>query len=87
MASSRNVAVLVGSLRKGSINRNVARALIELEPASLPLGIVEIGQLPVYNQDGDASHLSSGPLFANESARRTHSSLSPRDTIVRCQPR
>ncbi len=49
------VAVLVGSLRKDSINRKVAHAFIELAPSSLKLEIIEIGQLPLYNQDGDAN--------------------------------
>ena len=53
MCAARNVAVLVGSLRKDSINRKVAHALVELAPASLKLDIVEIGQLPLYNQDSD----------------------------------
>jgi chromate reductase len=48
-----DVAVIVGSLRKDSINRKVANALVELAPAGLKLGIVEIGQLPIYNQDAD----------------------------------
>jgi chromate reductase len=55
MASPRYVVVLVGSLRKDSINRKVAHALIELAPASLKPEIVEIGQLPLYNQDNDAN--------------------------------
>jgi chromate reductase, NAD(P)H dehydrogenase (quinone) len=49
------VAVLVGSLRKESINRKVANALIELAPPSLSAAIVEIGGLPFYNQDDEAS--------------------------------
>jgi chromate reductase, NAD(P)H dehydrogenase (quinone) len=53
MAKTINVAVIVGSLRKGSINRMVANTLIELAPADLKLGIVEIGQLQLYNQDLD----------------------------------
>ena len=51
MAKTYTVAVLVGSLRKGSINRHVANALAELAPSSLKLSIVEIGDLPHYNQD------------------------------------
>jgi chromate reductase len=47
------VAVIVGSLRKDSINRKVANALAELAPASLKLVIVEIGDLPLCNQDDD----------------------------------
>ena len=47
----KDVAVFVGSLRKDSFNRKMARALIDLAPMSLSLQIVEIGQLPLYNQD------------------------------------
>jgi chromate reductase len=48
-----NVGVLVGSLRKASFNGMLANALIALAPSSLKLDIVEIGQLPFYNQDID----------------------------------
>jgi chromate reductase, NAD(P)H dehydrogenase (quinone) len=54
MASSHTVAVLVGSLRKDSWNRKLANALQELAPDTLKLALVEIGQLPLYNQDADA---------------------------------
>jgi chromate reductase len=53
MATTRSVAVLVGSLRKASFNRRTALALAKLAPASLRLEIVEIGQLPHYDQDAD----------------------------------
>jgi chromate reductase len=53
MKNTHNVAVFVGSLRKGSFNRQIARALAELAPAELKLEIVEIGHLPLYNQDSD----------------------------------
>jgi chromate reductase, NAD(P)H dehydrogenase (quinone) len=46
-----NVCVLVGSLRKASFNRKLAKALISLAPSSMKLDIVEIGQLPLYNED------------------------------------
>jgi len=55
MAAIHNVAVLVGSLRKDSINRKVANTLIEVAPKSLKLGIVEIAHLPIYNQDDDST--------------------------------
>ena len=57
--SQRNaidVVVVVGSLRKDSINRKVANALIEVAPPELDLSIAEIGQLPLYNQDADNDH-------------------------------
>lgn len=47
------VAVLVGSLRKASLNRLTADALIKLAPEGLALEIVEIADLPLYNQDLD----------------------------------
>ena len=47
------VAVFVGSLREASWTRKVAKALIALAPSSLELEILEIGQLPLYNQDFD----------------------------------
>ena len=53
MEKTLDVAVIVGSLRKDSINRKVANALSELAPAALKLTIVEIGQLSMYNQDLD----------------------------------
>jgi chromate reductase len=55
MATIHDVAVLVGSLRKDSINRKVANALSDVAPPSLKLRIVEIGHLPIYNQDGDSN--------------------------------
>ena len=51
MANPHDVAVIVGSLRKESFNRKMARAMIATAPPSLKLEIVEIGQLPHYNQD------------------------------------
>ena len=51
MAATRNVAVIVGSLRKESFNRKMARALVAIAPPPLKLEIVEIGQLPLYNAD------------------------------------
>ncbi|MCW5577698.1 MAG: NAD(P)H-dependent oxidoreductase [Dokdonella sp.] len=50
---AHDIAVIVGSLRKESFNRKFARVLIDLAPASLRMQIVEIGALPLYNQDLD----------------------------------
>ncbi|MEJ5862678.1 NAD(P)H-dependent oxidoreductase [Pseudomonas farsensis] len=51
MSQVYSVAVVVGSLRKDSYNRKVARALSELASSSLALKIIEIGDLPLYNED------------------------------------
>ncbi|MGE5649619.1 MAG: NADPH-dependent FMN reductase [Bacillota bacterium] len=53
MGTQKNVAIFVGSLRKESLNRKMAHALIGLAPPSLKMEIVEIGGLPLYNQDFD----------------------------------
>ena len=53
MSTQWNVAVLVGSLRKGSYTRMIANELIANAPNNLALEIVEIGNLPLYNQDLD----------------------------------
>ncbi len=50
---AKKIGVIVGSLRKESFNRKMANNLIELAPDSLKLEIIEIGHLPLYNQDLD----------------------------------
>ena len=52
---SRKVAVIVGSLRKESLNRKMGNALASMAPAGLQLEIVEIGHLPLFNQDTEAN--------------------------------
>lgn len=47
------IAVIVGSLRKGSLSRRAAHALAAQAPAGIGLEIVEIGQLPLYDPDLD----------------------------------
>lgn len=49
------IAIIVGSLREGSINRKVARSICGLRGENLECSMVEIGDLPLYNQDYDAN--------------------------------
>jgi chromate reductase len=51
----RKVAVVVGSLRKGSYNRKMALAMEKLAPPSLKLGIIEIRDLALYDEDLEAA--------------------------------
>ena len=51
--SQINIAVVVGSLRKDSFNGQLARALAKLAPANFNFKYIEIGDLPLYNQDHD----------------------------------
>jgi chromate reductase len=55
MSPERNVAVLVGSLRKASFSRKMALALAAVAPETLKLRIVEIGDLPSYNEDEETA--------------------------------
>src|SRR5687767_15194205 len=54
MARTR-IAVVVGSLRRDSINRKLANALATLVPADFELVQLRIDDLPLYNQDDDAN--------------------------------
>src|SRR5438270_1292616 len=49
------IGVFVGSLRKESYNLKIAKALITLAPETLSLEIVNIGDLPLYNEDLEKS--------------------------------
>ena len=49
------IAIIVGSLREGSINRKVARSICALRNDNLDCSMIEIGDLPLYNQDLDAN--------------------------------
>ncbi len=48
------IAIIVGSLRKDSLNRKVARSICALRGDNLDCSMIEIGDLPLYNQDHDA---------------------------------
>jgi chromate reductase len=63
MPAPVDVAILVGSLRKESFSRKTAKALMTLAPASLQMEIVEIGNLPLYNQDDDANPPAASAAF------------------------
>ena len=57
------VGVFVGSLRKGSYAKAIAVWLKENSPENLELELVEIGQLPFYNQDFDSDSPASFTAF------------------------
>ncbi|UTY57544.1 NADPH-dependent FMN reductase [Massilia sp. erpn] len=76
--ADKKIAVLVGSLRKESLNRKFAQELIAQAPAGLQLEIVEIGDLGLFNQDLD----ETGPLPAVWTAFRTKLKASDAILIV-----
>jgi chromate reductase len=52
--SQYQIAVVVGSLRQDSINRRLATAIARLAPPEFSFRQLQIGDLPLYNQDDDA---------------------------------
>src|SRR4051794_36415624 len=62
-----HVAVLVGSLRADSVNRQIAESLRELAPADTVIEIVEgLGDLPFYNEDLDGDGVSAAVAHVRE---------------------
>jgi chromate reductase len=53
------IAVIVGSLRRDSFNRKLASAIVKLAPSEFSFKQVQIGDLPLYNQDDDANQAES----------------------------
>ena len=51
MSKSRHIGVIVGSLREGSFSRKLAKALMARTPDGFTSEIIEIGDLPLYNED------------------------------------
>jgi chromate reductase len=49
------IAVIVGSLRRDSFNRKIASAMAKLAPPAFSFEQLQIGGLPLYNQDDDAN--------------------------------
>ena len=49
------VAVIVGSIRKESINKKLARALAKLAEGKLVFDTVQIDDLPLFNQDNETN--------------------------------
>jgi chromate reductase len=51
----RQIGYIVGSLRKESINRKLANAVVRLGPPDFSFKELRIGDLPLYDQDQDNS--------------------------------
>ncbi len=60
------IGILVGSLRKESFNRKVANILIQLAPKSLDMAIIDISQLPFFNQDEEPTPPDAWVTFRKE---------------------
>jgi chromate reductase, NAD(P)H dehydrogenase (quinone) len=60
------IAIIVGSLREASLNRKVARSICAIRGDNLDCSMVEIGNLPLYNQDLDANPPEEWVRFRKE---------------------
>ena len=74
------IAIVVGSLREGSINRKIARSMCAMRGDGLECRMVEIGDLPLYNQDYDS--LPEQP----EAYVRFRGEIAKADGILFCTP-
>lgn len=54
-----NIATIVGSLRAASFNREFAEALVKLAPSDFAFTNIQIGDLPLYDQDQDGDQAPS----------------------------
>lgn len=57
--SQYQIAVVIGSLRKDSFNRQLANAIVKLAPSEFDFKQLDISDLPLYNQDDDAQQAAS----------------------------
>ena len=72
------IAIIVGSLRKESLNRKVARSICAIRYDNLDCSMVEIGDLPLYNQDNDAN--------PPEQYERFRKQVAEADGVLFCSP-
>jgi chromate reductase len=75
---SHRIAIIVGSLRKDSLNRKVARSICGLRGDNLQCSMLEIGGLPLYNQDLDTDPPEQWTRFRDEVAAA--------DGVLFCSP-
>ena len=62
------IAVVVGSLRRDSLNQKFANAIVKLAPDEFSFSVVKIDDLPLYNQDDDANPSESVKRLKSELA-------------------
>ncbi|PVX78993.1 NADPH-dependent FMN reductase [Paraburkholderia unamae] len=72
------IAVVVGSLRKDSFNRQLAHAVTSLAPADFTFDYLDIGVLPLYSQEYDADY--------PEAARRFKQQIEAADALLFVTP-
>jgi chromate reductase len=64
--SGFEIAMVVGSLRRDSLNRKLANGIAKLAPAEFSFKQVQIGDLPLYNQDDDGNQSTAVKRLKSE---------------------
>jgi len=72
------IAIIIGSLRKDSLNRKVARSICALRDDNLDCSMIEIGDLPLYNQDLDSDPPGQWTRFRQQ--------IAASDGVLFCSP-
>ncbi len=72
------IAIIIGSLRKDSLNRRVARSICALRNDNLDCSMIEIGDLPLYNQDLDSDPPGQWTRFRQQ--------IAASDGVLFCSP-
>lgn len=64
------IGVVVGTLRKESFSRKWAKNIVELLPEGFEVEFLEIGNLPLYNEEYDANSPAEYTTFRESVARQ-----------------
>ncbi|NMO02029.1 NAD(P)H-dependent oxidoreductase [Gordonia sp. TBRC 11910] len=81
------IAVLVGSLRKASINRQLAEVARDNAPDGVTLTIVEgLGDLPFYNEDADPATPDGQGAALPESVVAARAAVAAADAVLIVTP-
>ena len=75
---NHRIAILVGSLRKDSINRKIARSICAIRGDGLDCSMVEIGDLGLYDQDIERNPPESWTRFKEQ--------IAAADGVLFCTP-
>lgn len=78
----KKIGFIVGSLRKDSYNRKVAENIVELLPEGFEASFIEIGDLPLYNEEYD----DDGTLETPASYTRFRDELDSTDAFIFVTP-
>ena len=63
---SKTIGIINGSLRKNSFSGSIADYVKNNAPEGYAFKIIDIGKLPLYNQDYDGEDLNEYTVFRNE---------------------